>query len=229
MRIKITLLLLLMQMSFGGYLYSDIIGIETRPMPLTDLLSPEDFILSGIEKTIQDTMHNEPDTLIEITPSVLKRLFPVIHEFPKNIEDVAKMQKEELPRAVVAKYLQQIKNDVEYRGSHKPRYRAIGSIEYGSNVYLLYDVTNGYDYELYLCLHPQNNPYPRTLKIFKSTGGCEIYFSIEDGEIMLCEYSEVSEITSERRYIYKLDSKFTHIKTTDLIRVKEMEYKDYKY
>lgn len=195
-----------MLISFGGYAYSSISDSPTNPFSRTGQLS---HVICG---TTQYTTSHKPNDSIGTICTVLEDIFPVLQDFPKNFEELGQLKTNELPCEVVSRYLLQTENEVEYRLCLKNKYRAIGRIEYNSNVFFLYDMANGYEYEIYMSLCPQDNSYPLTLKIYKNmTGNSEITFSIEDGQIVLEEYGHWMEIPLLRNYVYKLDSNFSQI------------------
>ena len=205
MKIRLFVYLLLMHVSFG------VDACINKTDNISCQLSGTEQLLFSDEKTM-DSLIYEYDVLSESTHSVLKDIFPVLQEFPKNFEALGRLKTNELPCEVVSQYLLQTKNEVEYRLCLKNKYRAIGRIEYNSNVFLLYDMANGYEYEIYMSLCPRDNSYPLTLKIYKNmTGNSEITFSIEDGQIVLEEYGHWMEIPLLRNYVYKLDSNFSQI------------------
>ena len=108
--------------------------------------------------------------------SDLEEKFPNLQEFPK-CEDIDKLNKKALDLEIVSQSLLQIKNLVEYRNGLEVTYNAIGRISYNSNEYLIYEMKNGYEYEIYLSVYSDKNSYPLTLTIYRSlAGNCEIEY-----------------------------------------------------
>lgn len=145
--------------------------------------------------------------------SDLEELFPIMREFPKCEEEINKLDKKALPWEIVSQSLLQIKNMVEYRNGMKIMYNAIGRITYNSNVYLLYDMTDGYEYEIYMSVYSNIYSYPPTLMIYRSIAGeCEIEYFINNGRITLVNHINIAEFPYEKTYVYELDSIFSEIR-----------------
>ncbi|MGM9865112.1 MAG: hypothetical protein ACI30P_02410 [Muribaculaceae bacterium] len=209
MSVRVFLIILFTNISFSGYAFSNNADTHTKS-------------LSYVEEDTNIDIYAEPDSLTETTLQNMGSLFPILQTFPKNFEELCRLPTTELPYSIVSRNLLQIKNSIEYRHGRSVTYYAIGQITYNSNLFLLYAMEDGpYEYEIYLCQYPENNSYPTTLKIYQTiNGGSEINFSIDNGEIVLLEYSQVSEIPVLQRYTYKLDSNFTQIGEVETTRTK---------
>lgn len=147
---------------------------------------------------------------------IWEELFPFIQEFPKCEEKLNHIEKNALPWEVVSQYLLQIKNKVEYNNGLKNKYHAIGRIIYKSNIYLLYDMTDGYEYEVYMCVYSAEKSYPLTLIIYRSISGeCEIDFSINNGRITLHNHINNVENPYVKDYIYELNANFSQIRPVE--------------
>ncbi|MDD5839833.1 MAG: hypothetical protein PUC94_07310 [Bacteroidales bacterium] len=156
-----------------------------------------------------------PDTAAESSVPALDEIFPVLNDIPKNMVELQQLPANELPCEVVSRYLLQVKNANRFLKGFEIKYRAFGRFVYNSNVYLLYDMTNGVEHEVYLSLYPKKKSYPLTLKIYQDFNGDEIDFTIDKGNVTLNTYAIGSEDPIEQGLTYELNSSFTETAVSD--------------
>lgn len=147
-----------------------------------------------------------------INDSIWEENFPIMQKMPKCKKEIEQMEKIPLSSEIVSQHLLQIKNTVEYGNGLKLKYNAIGQITYESNIYILYDKTDGYEYEVYMCvLSNKKTSYPLTLKIYYSIAGvCDIDFNIGENFIELSNYInnvEIPYVITEKYTISPMFSK----------------------
>lgn len=147
-------------------------------------------------------------------PVAIDSLSPILHSFPKSEEEIRTMDKVTIPWETVSDYLLQIKNGVERNEYRVMEYQIIGRVIDSQSCYLLYEATDGFLYEVYMCVYSNTNLYPRTLKIYRSIAEkCEIEFKIDDGCITLlshCKFEEPFTLVDK----YKINPDFSRIYTS---------------
>lgn len=157
-----------------------------------------------------------PDTAAESAVPALDEVFPVLNDIPKNMVELQQLPANELPCEVVSRYLLQVKNANRFLKGFEIKYRAFGRFVYNSNVYLIYDMTNGVEHEVYLSLYPKRKSYPLTLKIYEDFHGEGIDFTIDKGKVSLSTYAiGNSEYPVEQNLTYELNSDFTETVVSD--------------